>query len=297
MTPGTLVVVPSLTSNTTALQVPRLSFSTNGWVSTLPTNGNLAYEEPSAAVKRVTFASATSDGILPIPHKFVNMSYVLEFPAPAIQCARANDTIVKAVRSTLSKNAGSGGSVHFLAWAGDSPLVVPVLRPNSTWIPSEPPSGTLDMGSGSADAARLFFMSAEGTSASDQNVWRNVTECLLYNATYTTRFSFSGSATQRVEMENITLDSRLSALNRPEDTLRGSTPAERQHMAYQAVMDAFGQLFVGAEFGKGPQFAQTYGTSFRLTRVRWIEPEETQRDLEDLFRNVTLSMLTSGGLV
>ena len=299
VTPGTLTVVPALTSNTTLLPAPQLSYNVTMYAQTFGTNGNYAFQESSAAVRRAAFASATSGSILPIPHPFVNMSYTLTFPAPAIQCGPANDTILSLVKSTLKNFVGSGGSVLFLSWAGDDPLTVPLLKSNNTWSPEDPPSGTLD--SQPDDAAKIFFMSAQGPGPwSTNDLWRNVTECLLYNATYTTKFSFeqgTGPTAQRVEIVDLVLDQKLPVLGQPASSVRAINDTEGEHMAYQSVMDAFGKIFVGAEHGRGGVSSRTYGTSFGLTGVRWTEFEETQRDLEELFSNVTVSLFASDGLV
>lgn len=294
ITPGTLVVLPRFTSNATLLQVPQLSYNLTNWATTLPANGDFGFQESSAAVRRTAFASATSGTILSIPHGFVNMTYELTFPAPAIQCTPANDTIVEAVRAMAVNNTGSGGTVRFLSWAGDTTNVL--FLAGKQWDLNTPPSPALDMLS--PDSAKLFFMSAQGIVPPEEtNRWRNVTQCQLYNATYTAVFSFSDDVPQRIEFSEVRLGEKLRALSRPNITKTGLLPADGEHMAYQSIMDAFGKIFVGAEHGRGGPQVTTYGTSFKLTKVRWEGMETMQRDLEELFRNITLSAFAANELV
>ncbi|KAM7187440.1 hypothetical protein V8F20_010965 [Naviculisporaceae sp. PSN 640] len=305
VTPGTLTVIPTLASNETLLRVPQLSYNVSRYAQNQLTSGNYAFTEASGDVRRVAFASATSGSILPIPHPFVNMTYTLSFPGPAIQCGPANDTVVAALTKTLPRFSGTGGSVLYLSWVGDTAITAPFLFPAtwniSTWGPEQPPRGTLD--SISDDAAKLFVMSGQGprpatTRAGDRdyNPFSNVTCCTLHNATYTTRFTFDQAVGQRIEMLDLRLDALLPVLDQPASSVDGIQPAEGEHMAFQAVMDAVGKLLVGSEHGRTPTTSSTVGTSFKLSSVRWESFEETQRDLEELFRNATLSMFASRAL-
>jgi len=146
-------------------------------------------------------------------------------------------------------------------------------------------------------------MSAQGNSTGDvDDLFRNVTECALHNATYTARFAFSDSpgddgGGQRIDVLARELGPGLPRLGAPASSVAGPTPAEAEHMAYQAVVDAVGWLLVGAEHGRGGSLSQTYGSSFQMTGVRWEGWDETQRDLEELFTNVTLSMFASRDLM
>lgn len=258
------------------------------WASIGPVSSYREFWSASKDVQRAGFGAATTGTILGVPHTYANETYHLDFDGPAVQCQTANDTVRDQVSKTVKENWGSGGYFSYWAWVGNNNhgLLSGNLTMSDTWE-------TLD--ADSTDAARVFVYSANGTGDPNQ-LSRQVSECLLYNASYSVDFIIqNGNSVASVNQVNLntkipsqmTLTLNDEFVYEPNDTAR---------YTYQSVMDTFGQLLVGYAYSQNGG-EQVHYTSHLRTHIQWGDLEGTQRQMETLFQNMTLSMFSSSNLL
>ena len=81
-------------------------------------------------------------------------------------------------------------------------------------------------------------------------------------------------------------------------TGNGDETVQAQGLCYEAIMDAFGKVLVGEKYS---HFHDTqdraYFTSSQYTSINWTAQDAAVDGLEQMFRNVTLSMMSSSALV
>jgi hypothetical protein len=265
------------------LPVPQLSYNSSTWATIGPFSSSDQFWSASADVQRAGFAAATGDAPVGALHAYDNETYHLDFYSPAIQCSTANNTVLDGVEKTAKGHTGSGGHYAYSSWVGDDDhgFLTENLTLGSTWK-------SLDVDS--TDASRIFVFSALGGVFS----YRNVSECLLYNASYSVDFSIQ-NGNSIATLQQLTLHEKLTSLDR----LRSHDLFNYQYSlqySYQAVMDVFGKLLVGYGYAQNSG-TQVYYSSFQRTYVNWNELEKTQRDLETLFQNITLSMFSRSSLL
>jgi hypothetical protein len=117
-----------------------------------------------------------------------------------------------------------------------------------------------------------------------------VTECLLYNATYSVDFAFQFPGQSR--------DLRIVNWLNPVATMTRSNPdTEPAVMSYTAIMDAFGKMLGGTSTKSRFGDQKTYLTSANVLDVDWSSGEAVARDLEQMFQNITLSLLSDDRLM
>lgn len=278
VTPGTLIVEPYLLVRSLGAAVPQLRFSTNNalnYVSncyTLSINTTKkdpihTYIGPSANVSRIAWAAATSDNILPIAHAYPNMSYTLTFLAPALSCATVDHP---------------GYSIYFpenhfeLSFAAFVPTEAGVIDARNLSCGN---FNSLDRVS--RDAATIYVFN-----------YLYVAKCQLFEANYSIDFLTEGDA-QSVNVKSRTLSKPIATFN---STIGGTSSEIAKDMAYQAIMDAFGTLLVGQENGFRDE-APNPCSNFRLTSINWSNTTTFfMNQMEELFTNITLSMLSSSTL-
>ncbi|KAJ8121925.1 hypothetical protein ONZ43_g1746 [Nemania bipapillata] len=294
ISPGTLTVVYSPVSQVQSLTVPQLSYNSSTWASIGPVSSDMQFWGASADVQRTGFAAATTGEIVGLPYQYLNESYHLDLSGPAIQCSTANDTVRNATQYNIKSNWGSGGFFGYWAWVGNDDHGITSnnfsssssnLQTDGTWL-------TID--TNSDDAARFFVVSSLGATHGNQAFFGNVSECLLYNASYSVDVNITNGASL-VAIKSLTMNEKLPGQGRSSSGL-GLTDAERTHYSYQSVMDAFGKLLVGYGYTQNGVTETTY-SSFLRTYVDWTTLEQTQSDLESLFQNMTLSMLSASNLL
>lgn len=177
-------------------QVPQPDFSND-------TNFGLKNDmnplKPDVRINKIAYQVATSGRSVPLVPEFSNSTYHLDFDAPAVRCAPANESIVRkrTVDFGPTTNYGRGVSVtSFASWTG------PYLTDRDDHDSLDSATFfTFDLDYQSTDAARVFVMTNKGQRAWDNFLetdepvifWKrivNVTECLLYNASYSVDFIF-----------------------------------------------------------------------------------------------------------
>jgi len=242
-------------------------------------------------IYKLAYHAGSSAQPVPLKSTFANETYHLDFEGPAVKCMSANDSLVYNI--TIDHGTTSGGNpTELLAWvAGDKP----------SKVMGETGTKTLDMAS--PDAARLFVMTNTGnwseTLSADSNgmpyQYRkvNVTECLLYNATYSVDFVFNypGQSRDVRIMDWLNPVATITELTRP------NPATEPAVVSYTVIMDAFGKMLVGTSFRSHYGADQAYLTSSKILNIDWSSGEAVARGLEQLFQNITLSLLSDEGLM
>ena len=285
MTPGSLSVQPVLAINSTSLQVPQPSFNEtnygflqNGGGEGVAVSGNkrlykLAYNTASLA-QPVSFSS-----------RYQNETYHLNFSGPAVRCGPASESVVDRL-TALHGISYAENRATFLSWvAGDEQQL------DTSRITRVKNFQTLDYQS--QDAARLFIMSNIGVWNKVMQV--NVTECLLYNATYDVDFVFQYPQQSSYTVISKWLNS-VAAPNSPFNYNPYSVTAAAI-TSYSSMMDAFGRLLVGTTFTDHYSIRTVYFTSWNIMAIDWSRAEAVQAGLEQLFQNFTLSLLSDEGLM
>jgi hypothetical protein len=124
-----------------------------------------------------------------------------------------------------------------------------------------------------------------------------VTECLLYNATYSVDFTFEyPSQTLKPQITNWL--NPVALIPYSEKTSVHTGPAV---VSYLSIMDAFGKMLVGQsirnDYGVAVDTPMVYLTSSKILNIDWASGEAVTRGLEQLFQNITLSLLSDDGLM
>ncbi|KAF7531179.1 hypothetical protein G7054_g9124 [Neopestalotiopsis clavispora] len=262
------------------LLVPQLSFNGTAWATRLIGKTYFSYANPSDEVRRCALAAAMTGSVLNIPHSFPNSSYHLDFWGPTIQCSSANESITQAVDKAWWDSVGSGGSMTYLSWVGNDDHNIL----NDSYASLSGQWETLD--ETSKDVARIFL-------AYNYNQGFDTIECQLHNSSYSVDFTFVNGQVS-TSILSLAQSQPLPALRNvgtyDDDWMTG---ANGVHVSYQSVMDAFGKIFTGYAHTGGEKSSSMIQTSFSLTYVSWTDLNKTQRELEQLFQNMTLSMFSS----
>lgn len=291
--PGFLTVQPLPSTNTTDLQVPQPYFNMINF-GTRQSSGNQFLVSGDAKIYKLAYLTSISGQPMPLKSIYPNQTYHLDFEGPAVKCMSANDSLVYNITidhgTVLS--ASSGNSIELLSWvAGDEP--VDVVR--------EKGASTLDVTS--PDAARLFVMTSTGnwneTLSADSNgmpyQYRkvNVTECQLYNATYSVDFVFNYPDQSR----NLRTVNWLNPVATITELTRPNPDTESAVVSYTAMMEAFGKMIVGTSSKSHYGAHKGYLTISSLLNIDWSSSETIARDLEQTFQNFTLNLLSDSTLM
>lgn len=211
-----------------------------------------------------------------------NMTYHYRFDAPAIKCmAVANVTeLTNTLSVTQQGNLTSG---NYTSWvpggelSGTSP---------KTFDPTE--NETLGAGIYIATGSGLGYSQEP---ARDSNT--NVTECRLHRGSYDVLFEFRYPE-QNLTLLDLTYGLPMAVNGRDVDDITDWTP-----ISYAGVMEAFGRLLVGSisdvapgATGRQRTEQQNSSTSAGILHIDWNEAETARTALEQLFQNITLSLLS-----
>ncbi|KPI37348.1 uncharacterized protein AB675_10331 [Cyphellophora attinorum] len=281
VSPGSLSLESRYTSNTTLLRVPQLSYShTNyGNVSMNDDDDYLEIALHPILLRHAYGTAAAGRPQLPLP-QYPNETYSLTFVGPALKCAPAS-TIQTGFYSWASWVAGTQMSTS---------------QPESGFT-----SGPLMLDTTSEDAAGIFVVTAKNSSVELQThssvndnvslAAPNVTECRLYNATYVVDFLYESSR----QTSNCSI---IEWIN-PVATRLNECPGECANdiITYAAVMSAFGKLLVGNSKVNSDLNLVTWMTNYLITNIDWDRAETTQRGLEQLFQNLTVSLMSEADLL
>lgn len=282
------MVSPVGSLETIDTKVPELNFFNESAWSSGPDDNSLP---PDERISKLAYSVATSGKPVPMVPPFQNSTYHLGFDGPAMRCKPANSSVVRLITEELGTSGATSGGSHtsYASWAGRYPT-------DSDGLSSSFSVYDRTHDSSSPDAARLFVMTNIGNwdryleSDEPQVLWRrivNVTECMLFNASYSVDFKFhDGIQTQEV---NITQWKTPVALTT--GSLRLSSPFSAPH---GGVMLAVGRLLVGSATRSYRGNMNEYDSSVarKFMNIDWDDADSVPQALERLFQNVTLSILS-----
>lgn len=210
------------------------------------------------------------------------MTYEIQFHGPAVICGSASEQLTQ---NLTNLTADGEPTVNYMSW-------VPGDEATPKNFSSTTPQN-LDFAS--SDAARIFVMSGLGAWSdpeSDDSV--NVTECLLYNASYVVRFDFQFPNTTTTIL-NLTHENKIAPLGYSYNNEYLDWTA----ISYLGIMESLGKLLVGCteaysgDSSGDNSATRNYLTSYALLDIDWTRAESTQLGVEQLFQNITLSILSN----
>jgi hypothetical protein len=283
VTPGSLSVLPVRTTTAMMLQVPQPLYDlTNyGYVS----GGGSYIVTIDDRVLKLAYATASTAQPVALLSTYQNETYHLQFNGPAVKCGPANESVIRGVSSQYGGYSG-GNKVIYRSWVtgseGDS---------------AGPGTGTLDYDS--RDGARVFIMTnfvdsdiIVNTTTRAKQV--NVTECVLFNATYDVDFTFQSLQ----QTHNMNISTWLNPVFSPVYGLDDLELGGRRDtiFSYCVMMSTFGKLLVGQEDRSHYNIDSILYTSRKVLNINWNRSEAVETGLEQLFQNFTLSLLSDEGL-
>ena len=132
--------------------------------------------------------------------------------------------------------------------------------------------------------------------------YQDLLDCKLYNASYEAFLNFSYTS-QNIDIRSRDLLNPVNVLSDFSDWWYGTAdnaprvPDGRpQQICYQSIMDSLGRLLVGNEWQRDG-FTTTDKTSWAMMSIDWTARDTARQGVEELFQNITLSMLSSTSLV
>ncbi|QYT02661.1 hypothetical protein H0G86_009655 [Trichoderma simmonsii] len=272
ITPATLNVGWSVVKSKSIARVPQVDFTSLNFAN-IEGEGDLTptfvYSNPQYPVLQAVAGSTTGGQILPISSPHQNATWLLEFDGPALSCQEIDkesalyEDFTNNILITMVAGGKSGTyypcmrSFGYISWVPtadiDTGVISPLPFPHPPWIaPPLPGMARGDM-QGCADTINgsVSFL----RSALDQIANMTITRCITYNTSYLANFTYINGI-QSVELATKGSFNNVTGLS----FVRGAGPFEKRGIgsrspiynihaietfAYQAVMDAFGRMFVG----------------------------------------------------
>ncbi|OQO04768.1 hypothetical protein B0A48_09692 [Cryoendolithus antarcticus] len=270
-----------LKSQTSKVSVVDSAFAVTGNVFELLSLGvwkKYAGAAGLATLVWLVVATAGQGTFLPLapPNAAPNATYTQTFPGPTLRCARVEGQLLSQITRNIEQTAptvenvkqegydvDNATSFGYIAWTPSSSDPRPFDFDNTTYIINPGTLGPIDIGPASIFVAVLPAMINRHThhglvNASDVTTNATVLQCTLYNATYNAAISW----TNGVQIVEITYGQSYGTVV-PKSLLYagamglGLTASASaaspwsfnvtsvQTLAYQAVMDALGQVLVG----------------------------------------------------
>lgn len=286
-TPGCLIVTSEMTLNTTYVQVPQPYYWPEA-LGIINEAGSLSQAQP--LTRKLTYAAATSGALLPLTPRFPNSSYHLPFYGPAVRCLDANQSIVTQASKSVTPCSTCGDTYNFLSWVPNQDHDWTLFTDFSNWSDASVYRTIDDV---SSDAFRIYVM--PNTSHERDNS-RDIFECQLYNASYAVQYNFSDFL-QNVQVERELLN---MVPFRPADTwlqdlnlTTGDIGPRSSSISYSAIMSAFADLLIGYNLETHYSVTTSTLSKYDLTLIDWTEKAAAKQGMEELFSNITLSLLTS----
>ncbi|KAF7596196.1 hypothetical protein BBP40_002726 [Aspergillus hancockii] len=238
VTPATLNVELAPVLDFTFMRVPRVDFKSLNLFSTetmlvgSQSHEVVQYRSSKPLVKKVASATTAQGEVMAIAPPLVNSSWSFDIHSPALRCGQVDQSLDVAIRKniedclqTTRRNARS--TTIQLNNIGSVPLSLfvatfPEMVVNTSATPEEVLTATRNL--------KLF-------------------QCEPYNASYTANFTYTNGA-QRIQitppmyLNSVPYVTALLKSDRAEYDERNSTLVEM--LAYQSVMEAFGELMIGS---------------------------------------------------
>lgn len=300
ITPASITVVAHQELATTPSTPRQLYYDPNQYGS-LQTLVRTDYVGPSTDTLRTAYGSAMTGQILPIPAAQPNMSYTLQFVGPALRCDPADASLIQEVYDAyIDQLTGIEDQYHYIAWV---PTTGGRLNLTET-------SDGLDLVS--TDAAHIYIIpntSVAGpvyvggimvTPEDAHYGYQDLLDCRLYNASYQAFLNFSYPS-QTIDIQSRDLLNPVNVSTDISDwyyeTVNNAdiVGGQAQRICYQAIMHSLGKLLVGYEWWRDG-YIVTAETSWAMMSINWTARDTAQHGLEELFQNMTLSMLSSASL-
>lgn len=300
ITPAAIIVSPYQETRSLSSTPRQLYFDPTQYAN-LQTLDRTDYVGPSSDSLRTAFGSAMTGQQLVIPAAYPNISYTLNFLGPALQCDPAEASFVHEVyEAYLSQLSGIENQYRYIAW-------VPVAKGRLNLTDSSEP---LDLVS--TDTAHLYiipntsvagpvFVGGIQITPDDTHYgYQDLLDCKLYNASYQAVFNFSYPS-QMIDIRSRTLLNPVNVSTDISDWYFSDKNAadvvqmQAQRICYQSIMDCVGRLLVGYEWWRGG-FKVVDKTSWAMMSIDWTSRDTAQQGLEELFQNITLSMLSNPSL-
>jgi hypothetical protein len=229
------------------------------------------------------------------------MTYTLEFNGPAVRCDPASSSVIQDVYDAyIDQLTSIENQYHYISW-------VPTGSGEYNLTDT---TATLDLVS--TDAAHIYiipntsvagpiFVGGEQVTPSDARYgYQDLLDCSLYNASYTAFFNFSYPS-QNIDVRSrkllnpVNVSTDISRWKNTEENSPYVVEQQAQRICYQSIMDSYGRLLVGYEWERDG-FTVNEKTSWNMISIDWTSRVTTQRGLEELFQNLTLSMMGTSAL-
>ncbi|KAF3062506.1 hypothetical protein CFAM422_010673 [Trichoderma lentiforme] len=285
ITPATLNVGWSATTSTSLMRVPQIDFTSLNFAniqSQLSFSPKYAYSNPQYAVLQTVSGSTTGGYVLPISPPYENATWLLNFPGPALSCENISEAsaLYRNISDNIFNASTTGGagcvrSFGYLSWVPTIPdinsgaissLPFPGLFNISdsklSSVVYEPPSLPVGPLNGDAEVLELYIAAMpgmdQGSTCQRQlpNRPMTITSCYMYNTSYIANFTYVNN----IQSVNITTQGSFNNISAMKP-IAGTSPLEINQTfhnppmynvqgvetySYEAVMDAFGRMFVGA---------------------------------------------------
>lgn len=263
------------------------------------------YVGPSSDPLRAAFGSAMTGQQLVIPAANSNMSYTLNFLGPALRCDPAEASFIREVyEAFLDQLADPISQYRYIAWVPvDKGQVNLNLTNNGVFLDLvSTDTAHLYIIPNTSIAGPMFADGSDGSSGND-NIhygYQDLLDCKLYNASYQAVFNFSYPS-QTIDVRSRTLlnpvnvSSDVSEWYFSDENAADVVQMQAQRICYQSIMDCVGRLLVGYESWRDGYKLQDSG-NWASTSIDWTSRDTAQQGLEELFQNITLSMMSSPSL-
>ena len=243
------------------LQVPQLSFDLPDIPYYISYVDGVVLVE-SQQLSKASFATATAANILAIKPEFSNQTYSLNFFGPALKCETAK-------RSDLPFEAMG---ISFIAWTGEYATDPNLAWENYAFSPID--NGDMDGSTNSIGNNTLWIASAVGI-AYDPGF--NITKCQLYNASYDVEFRFQNYEQTLFINQSTYIDPVwVSPLNNNSNIIK----------SWKGIVSALGSLLVGTDNYR------LHTSHYYMLNIDFMRAETTVSGVEELFRNITLSLFS-----
>ena len=234
----------------------------------------------------------------------------MNFTAPAMQCEPADTALIQKVSDAFVVQRTNAVEKYFyyIAWVPNGLNGTTTMFGDDTTY--DTPESCLD--TMSLDAAHIYiipntavsgpvYLSGSPLATYPRYGYQDLLDCSLYNASYHVVFN-SSYPTQTLTVQSVQLlnpvnstQSTLGWANATADPMAIHAGHDTERICYQSLMYSFGKLLVGTYYDLvGTK--TTDKTSWTLTDINWTTRDSAQHGVQELFQNITLSMLSSSAL-
>jgi hypothetical protein len=265
------------------LQVPQPSFNLTNY-GKMDGYDYAMNEDPR--LTRLLAYTAASGAPVHLQSSYQNQTYKLVFNGPALKCGPASDAVTH--NASLTYANSTSYMYDFASWTG---FDVPVMDQQyqisigAYGDAYQPYGGSMTEASISVMIPSLIY-----NASANGHTPVNVTECVLYNATYDVDFTFHYPNQTHV-VQSVSWINTVSIVY--DDPRWGVERAkEDDTLSYVTMMTAYGRLLVGDSRIDHYGSLTNQRTNFRMATINWTDTDAVQQGMETLFQNFTLSLLS-----